>query len=960
MKRTLGTCYYPEHWPEDIWAEDARRMVECGLTWVRIGEFAWSRIEPKPGKIELEWLDRAIDVLGAAGLKVVLGTPTATPPRWLLNKHPDMLAIDAEGRPREFGSRRHYCFSHRGYRTECARIVTLLAERYGQHPHVHAWQTDNEYGCHDTTLSYSDAARHEFRNWLAQRYQSPQALNRAWGNVFWSMEYDSFDEIGLPNLTVTEPNPAHVMAFRRFASDGVISFNRLQVHIIRAHSDRPIAHNYMGRVTEFDHFAVGEDLDIASWDSYPLGFLSDRLEASEAHKQTFLRQGDPDFQAFHHDLYRAVGAKGSGSSAAEGRWWVMEQQPGPVNWAPWNAAPLPGMARLWAWEAFAHGAEAVLYFRWRQAPFAQEQMHAGLLRPDSAPAPAFHEAAQVAGELTEMPDVGTARADVALIFDYASAWAWEVQPQGQDFDYFRLVFAFYRALRRLGLNVDILPPDCTDLSGYKLVLAPGIATLPDPLKAALESFGGSAILGPRTHSKTAEMAIPVPLPPALDGIDIIVSKVESLPPGTAHALKGGGEVRHWLEHLEGDAEMVELTTDGHKVLLRSGWLSYLGGWPCDTALTRILADACREEGIATTELPEGLRLRDSATHRFAFNYGPTPVAFQDTTIPPAGVQWWPLPAAERSAPNQATRVPLGTTQKDEDVERVTIRAGLLTVSVLNYGAILQDIRLDGVDHNLTCGGETLADYDGTMRYAGAIVGPVANRLRGGAVTVEGKAYQLEANDGHNTLHSGTSGTHAQLWQVERVDEDAVILTLDLADGVGGFPGNRTISAIYSIEAPSRLRLDLSATTDAPTLMNLANHSYWCLGGPQKLQVAANRYLPTDDERLPTGQIASVEGKRFDFRTGRLVGSQNYDHCLCLADKRGSPSPVAWLSGDAVTMELRTSETGLQVYDGNPNGIALEAQSWPDAPSFPDFPSILLQPGKTYRQTTSWTFTKTKD
>lgn len=300
-------------------------MAETGLTWIRIGEFAWSRLEPRPGDLHFEWLDRAIETLGRAGLKVVLGTPTATPPRWVVDKHPDMVAVDADGNPRKFGSRRHYCFSHEGFRQESDRIVKLVAERYGNNPHVAAWQTDNEYGCHDTILSYSEAARKAFRVWLKSRYGSIEALNRAWGNVFWSMEYLSFDEIDLPNLTVTEPNPSHTLAFRRFSSDQVVTFNKRQVDIIRAHSSAPISHNYMGRVTDFDHFKVGDDLEIATWDSYPLGFLEDRVGADDAHQRAFMRQGDPDFQAFHHDLYRAVG---------KGRWWVMEQQPGPVNWAP--------------------------------------------------------------------------------------------------------------------------------------------------------------------------------------------------------------------------------------------------------------------------------------------------------------------------------------------------------------------------------------------------------------------------------------------------------------------------------------------------------------------------------------------------------------------------------------------------------------------------------------------------
>jgi beta-galactosidase len=630
VKRTLGTCYYPEHWPEEIWAEDAARMVEIGLTWVRIGEFAWSRLEPQPGQLDFGWMDRAIATLGAAGLRVVLGTPTATPPRWMLERYPDMLATDAQGHPRGFGSRRHYCFSHDGFRTEAVRITELLAHRYGSNPHVAAWQTDNEYGCHDTTLSYSPAARDAFRNWCAQRYQSPDALNRAWGNVFWSMEYAQFDEIELPALTVTEANPAHMMAFRRFSSDQVARFNLTQVDAIRRHSDVPISHNYMGRITEFDHFELGKQMEIATWDSYPLGFLEDRLEASDGHKRHFMRQGDPDFQAFHHDLYRAVG---------QGRWWVMEQQPGPVNWAPHNPAPLPGMARLWAWEAFAHGAEVVSYFRWRQAPFAQEQMHAGMLRPDSVAAPAYHEAAQVAQELKAMPEVAIAQAPVAIVFDYASAWAWDVQPQGRGLDYFRLVFDMYRGLRRLGLSVDVIAPDRAHLQGYQLILAPGLVTLPRAFLDALIASRATVILGPRANSKTSEFSIPNPLPPALPDLDILVSRAESLRPDVSVKAIGGGAVRHWREMLEGTADIVEQASDGWPILCRSGKLHYLGGWPDEVLLDRILRRVATAEHLAVQTMPEGVRQRDAAGTRFVFNYNPAPVEFDGEFLPAAGVTW---------------------------------------------------------------------------------------------------------------------------------------------------------------------------------------------------------------------------------------------------------------------------------------------------------------------------------
>ncbi|MEL7301862.1 MAG: beta-galactosidase [Pseudomonadota bacterium] len=637
MKRSIGVCYYPEHWPRAMWERDAAEMIETGISWVRIGEFAWSRIEPEPNTFRWDWLDDAIAVLQNAGLCVILGTPTATPPRWMLEKHPDMLAHDAEGRPRGFGSRRHYCFSHDGYRDEARRIATLFAERYGST--VEAWQTDNEYDCHDTALSYSPSAKSAFQDWCAQRYQSPDALNRAWGNVFWSMEYGDFSEIGLPNLTVTEPNPAHVLAFRRFSSDQVARFNRVQCEAIRAHSAAPIIHNFMGRITAFDHYDVSADLDIASWDSYPLGFLMDRNDAPDAFKARFARQGDPDFQAFHHDLYRSCGAVREKAPTREGRWWVMEQQPGPVNWAPWNPAPLPGMVRLWAWEAFAHGAETVCYFRWRQAPFAQEQHHAGLRLPDDAPAPGQSEAAAVAREIEELPDVGTAAAQVALIFDYESAYAWEAQPQGADFDYFHLVYETYRALRAAGLNIDIVPPDQPSFEGYTLIFAPGLLHIDAARQSVLRASGATLVLGPRTGLKTPELSIALPLGPGIEGLDARVTQVESLPPAQPISLPEGGAIWKWFEHLEGTAPAEELTADGQPVLVGTGKCHYLGGWPDPDAMARIVRRLAEKAGLTPMALPEGLRVRDTDQHRFWINYGAEPVTFDGRTIGAADILW---------------------------------------------------------------------------------------------------------------------------------------------------------------------------------------------------------------------------------------------------------------------------------------------------------------------------------
>jgi beta-galactosidase len=616
----LGVCYYPEHWPEAWWDDDARRMAALGLTFVRIGEFAWSRIEPEPGCYEWAWLDRAVETLHAQRLRIVLGTPTATPPKWLVDRNPAMLAVDSRGRTRAFGSRRHYCFSSESYRAECARIVEAMAERYGRHPGVAAWQTDNEFGCHDTTISYSANAAHRFRRWLEQRYGDVGKLNAAWGNVFWSMEYRSFEEIDPPAGTVTEANPSHRLDYNRFASDEVVSFNRAQTEILRRLSPgRDIIHNFMGFYTEFDHFEVGRDLDVASWDSYPLGFL-EQFWFPASVKARYLRQGHPDIAAFHHDLYRACG---------RGRWWVMEQQPGPVNWARFNPAPLAGMVRAWTWEAFAHGAEVVSYFRWRQAPFAQEQMHAGLHLPDRSEDVAAGEARQVAREIGELGALATpAPASVAVIFSYESAWMTDIQPQGAGFTALRATFDVYSALRARGLDVDILPPGA-DLTGYRLVFAPMVLHANEEFLASVQATDAVVVLGPRTGSKTGDFGIPESLPPgALQSLlPVSVTRVESLRPGALVAAETGGKpiaASLWREWIRSDLVPRASFADGGGAWYSDGRFHYLAGWPDEGFMDALIKQVASEAGLSLIDLPEGLRLsrRDGVT--FCINFAPEP------------------------------------------------------------------------------------------------------------------------------------------------------------------------------------------------------------------------------------------------------------------------------------------------------------------------------------------------
>ncbi|MDJ0626754.1 MAG: aldose epimerase family protein [Rhodobacter sp.] len=328
--------------------------------------------------------------------------------------------------------------------------------------------------------------------------------------------------------------------------------------------------------------------------------------------------------------------------------------------------------------------------------------------------------------------------------------------------------------------------------------------------------------------------------------------------------------------------------------------------------------------------------------------------------------------------------PFGTTSDGRAVHRLTLSAGDLTAHILTYGAALQDVRLAGVPHSLTIGSPDLAAYEGRLGSAGTIMGPVANRITGARAVIDGNEHRFDKNFfGKHTLHGGSAAFHRKVWQVTEATPDGATLQLSLPDGEGGFPGHRTVTAQYRVDPPARLTLTLETDTDAPTLINLANHSYWNLGPHpttrgHKLQVHADRYLPATDEFIPTGVVADVAGTRFDYRQGRAVeaGAEGLlDNNLCTAQARQPLRPVARLTGPTgIAMQMASTEPGLQIFDGHildlpdfPStdgpahqayaGLALEAQFWPDAPNNPAFPSILLRPGDDWRQITAWTFTR---
>ena len=616
-KPRLAVCYYPEQWPESWWSLDARDMVQRGISRVRIGEFAWTLMEPEPNTFNWGWLDRAIDTLAKAGLEVILGTPTATPPKWLVDAYPEILPVGADGRTRGFGSRRYYTFSSLRYRAECVRIATALAERYGNHPGVAGWQIDNEFGCHDTTLSYGPVDLAAFRKWLAARYQTVDQLNAAWGTIAWSQQVSAFDDVELPISTPYDVSPSILLDYRRFATDQIRDFQRAQLEVIRPRSPgRFITTNFMGNFVDFDHYAIGDDLDFASWDAYPLGF------AARSPDTRWDRTGNPDFTGWNHDMMRAINPA---------PFWVMEQQAGPVNWSKSNPIPDMGMVRLWTWEAFAYGASTVSYFRWRQTRIGAEQMHSGLNAPDRSITPGGKEAEQVGREIQRVgPLPRSERGDVALVFDYESAWMNAIQPGGTGTYQTHLthVQSWYAALRRMGLDVDIVRPG-TSLAGYKLVVLPSVWNATDALCGELKRTSGLVVFGPRSGSKTSNFAIPDTLPPGpLQGfVEVKVEEVEMLREGTGPSISGSaiaGTVVDWREELLTELPVLATYSDGHPAVVGSRKYWYVG---CrgDTAFTRsMLQAAARTAELPVTELPDGIRLKRRGGLHFAFNYTDEP------------------------------------------------------------------------------------------------------------------------------------------------------------------------------------------------------------------------------------------------------------------------------------------------------------------------------------------------
>jgi beta-galactosidase len=623
----FGAAWYPEHWPAERWPEDIRLMREAGFSVVRMAEFAWSTMEPKAGCFNFDWLDAAIAQLADAGIVSVLGTPTAAFPSWLVHQHPDIMAVNEQGRRVQFGNRCHYCVTSPDFLQAARRIAGAMGARFGGNPSVIGWQLDNEYN----RICYCDRCRDHFQVFLRQRYCSLDALNEAWSTVYWSQTYTDWSQIPIP---IGPHNPGLMLEFLRFVTDSYRRFQRLVIEELRPHL-RPevwITHNFMGWFGAFDHYLMNEDLDMASWDWYIATGHHDHLSSGAA-----------------HDLTRGFKRK---------NYWVMETQVGHTNHVAINSDLNRGEARAMAWHAVAHGADAVLYWQWRMAPGGQEQYWGTIVDQSGRPRPYYEEISAIGREFASigalLADTVPA-ADVAILNCYDSRWSIEFQRHHKDFDYVAHLKHYYRPLAARNIAVDIISAN-QPLDGYKLVIAPALHLLDDCRIKQLTEFveqGGHLVLTIRSGMKDDRGALlPMRQPGPLSnvaGVEVedYYALVDPVPVSGAWL---DGTSRVWAERL------AVLDDEATTVLARfepsNGWLDdrpaitayearagrayVVGAYLNDEAQQTMLDAIAYDAGVSPTmETPAGVEARtrinaDGKEILFVINHTP---AEQTVSLP---------------------------------------------------------------------------------------------------------------------------------------------------------------------------------------------------------------------------------------------------------------------------------------------------------------------------------------
>ena len=619
----IGAAYYPEHWPQERWPIDARMMREAGFNWVRMAEFAWTRLEPAPGAFDFHWLDTAVELLGAEGIATLLGTPTAAPPAWVIADSPEILPTTAEGHVLGFGGRRHYCPTQASYRPYIARLVSAMGAHYAGNPHICGWQIDNELG----NYCYCASCQAAFHRWLQQRYGTLSAVNAAWGTDFWSEVFTDWSQIPVPRLVPAAHNPSLLLAWKRFYSDAWTEYFTFQKRLLRDNGvTAPITTNMMGTFPQLDYAEHAREHDIVLWDNYTEpGYPWRYRSALSADHMRAVRGGAP--------------------------FWIAEQQSGNSGHDKVYARTEPGRIRLMTYQAVAHGGEGISYFRWRTCRFGVEQYWHGILQHDGRPNWRYAEIAEIAREFHALPpDLFSARtpAQVAFLWSHTQQWSHEAQPHVDGFSYETALLPAYQALRDAGVDVDLVD-EFSDLTPYRVLIAPAWQLMPAGSAARLEAFvraGGRVVFTYRSGVRDWENVIFAdPLPgPLRDLLGVTIDDYDAIGhfdaecgvqfrPTAPFTGKVAGSL--WADVLTADsAEVIAEFTDNYYAGRPAVTMNTVGdgqAWYVGTQLgidfwSPLVAHLCAETGVpripAASDRVEVARRQGERLYTFALNMHP--------------------------------------------------------------------------------------------------------------------------------------------------------------------------------------------------------------------------------------------------------------------------------------------------------------------------------------------------
>lgn len=633
-----GAYYYPEHWNENEWERDLKKMHELGFEFTHFAEFAWAQLEPQEGVYDFSWLDKAVALADKYDLKVVMCTSTATPPVWLSRKYPEILLRDEQGNVMDHGARQHASFASPTYRKLAFRMIEALAKHYGNDSRIIGWQLDNEPA---VQFDYGKEALDGFRRFLRKKYQDDiRKLNEAWGTAFWSQTYSSFDEINLPQFSLMFMNHHQILDYRRFAALQTNEFLDEQCRLIKKYArNQWVTTNY---IPDYDkgHIGGSKTLDFMSYTRYMV------YGDNEGIGRRGFRIGNPLRIAMANDFFRPI----------TGTYGVMELQPGQVNWGSINPQPYPGAVRLWLWSVFAGGSDFICTYRFRQPLYGTEQYHYGIVGTDGVTVtPGGHEYEQFMQEIRGLRPIARERevkpADyvkrtTAILWNPENYWSIDRQKQNRTWDTFKHVDKYYRALKSYGAPVDFISEE-KDFSRYPVLVVPAYQLADEALVKRWKEYvmeGGNLVLTCRTAQKDRMGRLPeAPFGSMIS--ELTGDKIEFydllLPdlPGTVRMDGRDYNWNTWGEILmpQSDNEVWATYTqefyEGKPAVtfrkLGKGTVTYVGVDTTDGTLERKVLDKLYARlGISVMNLPYGVTMEYRNGFGIVLNYADRPYHFE--------------------------------------------------------------------------------------------------------------------------------------------------------------------------------------------------------------------------------------------------------------------------------------------------------------------------------------------